>query len=271
VLGLVVCPLASLYPTSTQLGVGLAVVILFAAIAPFRSPRPVAVAAMGVFVAVWMFAATLVWATGGGSKLRSGADLTPFASAALLAVAVVGALAAAGALRLFARQRHQAGRALVGLFTLAFVVWSAIVRYSVVAAVLGLGIGLVALADANESAAASTAGGARISPANPVHPAVRIGLGAAAVAAPALSGLLLHLWLTSRSRGALDPCGSVGGFPAVFILFPGLAAGIVWGLMRVAGRTRQPSAAVAIVVGAAAVAVCAFVFIAWFGVHHCGE
>ncbi|MEA2638595.1 MAG: hypothetical protein QOE18_1652 [Chloroflexota bacterium] len=73
-------------------------------------------AALCAIVAVWDLGATLIWGTSGSSKLRFAFAFSTVGASALLACAVVGIIAAAGALRSFAqttacRQTHRTPRA----------------------------------------------------------------------------------------------------------------------------------------------------------------
>ena len=145
-----VLPTASLYGMDTRLIVWLVPVALFVTMLPRPAPRPWALAALGVMVFVWDFAAALIWATGYATKLRFNfAFEGSIGSWLLLACAVLGTLAAAAAAAAFAHREMRAGWLLAGVSAVTFVLWSAVVRYSPFIAAGCLVVGMSAISAAS--------------------------------------------------------------------------------------------------------------------------
>lgn len=130
--------IAAAHPADTRLLIAVVVFVAFVSMLPRPAPRPLAVAALCAIVAVWDFGATLIWGTGGPSKLRFAFAFSTVGGSALLACAVCGILAAAAGLRSFANANKRTGTVLAGIFAVAFAVWSSAVRYSPIVAAIGL-------------------------------------------------------------------------------------------------------------------------------------
>jgi hypothetical protein len=262
------------YPASTRLLVALALAGLFGLVSPRRSPRPLALAVMSVIVAGWLFGATLIWGTGGPSKLRWGLELQAWQGAALLAVAAVGVLAAGGALRCFAHQNRRVGWILAITFGVAFAGWSAVVRYSVIVALLVLAIGGAALVFASSPPSPSTPAsdaekGGTVSAAGAL---ARWLWNTATAALPLCSGLSFYWWLKVSPKTWIDgPCGLPGWLPVTFIPFVAIPGVTAWLRTRTIGRTREGAAAAVVAATAVTIGVCVLAFLVWFGINKCGE
>jgi hypothetical protein len=102
-----------------------------------------------LIVAGWLFGATHVWGTGYATKVRWSAAWTYDGGAwqwsALLAVALAGALSLGLAVRAFADDAPRRAWTLAAVSGVAFAVWSAVVRYSVVVAIFVFIAGFVAI------------------------------------------------------------------------------------------------------------------------------
>lgn len=264
---------AALYPASTRLLVALALAGLFGLVLPRRSPRPLALAVMTVIVLGWLFGATLIWGTGGPSKLRWGLELNAWQGAALLGVAAVGVFAVGAALRCFAHQNRRAGWALTTVFGLGFTAWSAAVRYSVPVAILILatGIGSLVFASTRPSPPKVTADEMTSTPSAPPR-GERWLWNVVATALPLLSGPVFYWWLKVSPKTWIDPaCGLPGWLPLTFIPFlavPGITA---WTRTRTIGKSREAATAAVVVAATVTVGGCILAFLIWFGVQQCGE
>jgi hypothetical protein len=118
----------------------------FAAIARVKGGRALsggAVATLTVLAIAWLVGAYVIWNSPAETKLRFG-ELAGDRAAidAVLAVACVGVLCLAAALRSFSLERLQRGWKFAGAAFAAFVGWSAVVRYG---AGIGVLLGVVAL------------------------------------------------------------------------------------------------------------------------------
>jgi hypothetical protein len=262
--------LAALYPASTRLMVAVVVLALFGVLAPKRSPRPLALAVISVIVAGWLFGATLVWGTGRGSRFPSAAVLSALYGAPLLGLAVLGALCSGGALRAFAYEKRRLGWALATVFAVTFAGWSALVRYSVIAAVVVLASSVGALVFASTPPRAPAASGTAQALNAAGARASRV-LGNF-VASPLLSGFAFYWWLRWSPKSLVDPACGLPAWVALtfvpFIVVPGIVASL--GARR-AGRSREAAAAIAVGVTAVTVSVCFVAFLMWFGLNRCGE
>lgn len=252
---------AALYPASTRLSVALLLGGAFAVLAPRRSPRPLALAVIGVIVAGWLFGATLIWGTGAQD------------GAALLALAAAGVLSAGGALRGFAHQNHRAGWVLATIFAVAFAGWSAVVRYSAVFALVALTVGMAALWLASTSPPPSTGeageGGAMAS----TKPrTARWMWNSVVTALPFLSGLLFYWWLKISPKTWIDPtCGLAGWVPVTVIPFIAIPAFTAWNRTRMLGKSREAAVAAVVVTAAVTIGLGILAFLVWFGMNQCGE
>lgn len=103
---------AAFHPAGIRLLVAIVVLAGFAGLLPRPARRPLTVAVLSTLVVIWDFGATLIWGSPAQSKVRLGFALTGTGGAALLACAVVGMLAAGGAVRTFAAGRDRAALAL---------------------------------------------------------------------------------------------------------------------------------------------------------------
>jgi hypothetical protein len=144
---------ASVHAAETRVGIALVGFVVFGVVASRRWERPfpmVPVLVLCLIVAGWLFGATLVWGTGSATKVRWSAAWTYGGDAwqwtALLAVALVGVLCLGLALRAFARESSRRAWLLSAASGTAFIAWSAVVRYSVVAAIFVLLAGTFAVA-----------------------------------------------------------------------------------------------------------------------------
>jgi hypothetical protein len=113
--------------------------------APAACPETVDGRVLSTLVVIWDFGATLIWGSPAPSKVRLGFALTGTGGAALLACAVVGMLAAGGAVRTFAAGRDRAALALSLTFAVSFIFWSVTVRFSPLIAAFGVLAGSAAL------------------------------------------------------------------------------------------------------------------------------
>jgi hypothetical protein len=261
--------IAAVHPAGTRLLVALVVFVVFVWMLPRPAPRPLAVAALCVVVAVWDFGATLIWGTGGPSKLRFSFGLSTVGGSALLACAVVGILAAAAALHSFAHDDKRTGTVLAGIVAVAFAVWSLAVRYSPIIAAIGLLTGGAALwwaatmpVDDRPTQLEAPLGSPR-APGAPLR-------AFAPVVLALLSGALYYAWLRWGPKGSVysDPCGPSLPLPA-FIVSIGLAALAVGFTSRAAGRRTEAVAAAAVITALLAAAVCVVAFLIWFGQNNC--
>ena len=246
------------------------VFVVFVLMLPRSALRPLAAAALCTIVAVWDFGATLIWGTGGPTKLRFAFAFSPVGGSVLLACAVLGIIAAAGALRSFAHADRRTGTLLSGLFALAFAAWSAAVRYSPIVAAIGLLTGGVALWWAGTM------------PVDEGPPQVESPLAEprarrewlsifARVGLPILSGPVFYAWLRWGPKSWVDPaCGASLVIPA-FIVSIGIPALGVGFTSRAAGRRTEAVAAAAVITTLIAAAICVVAFLIWFGQNNCGE
>ena len=264
---------AALYPASTRLSVALLLGGVFAMTAPRRSPRPLALAVIGLIVAGWLLGATLIWGAGGPSKLRWGLDLNAWQGAALLALAATGVLSAAGALRSFAHQNHRAGWVLATVFAVAFAGWSAVVRYSAIFALVALAVGMAALWLASTSPPSSRAeAGESRSMASAKPRAARWMWNSVVMALPFLSGLLFYWWLKISPKTWIDPtCGLAGWLPLTVIPFIAIPAFTAWNRTRMLGKSKEAAVAAVVVTAAVTIGVGILAFLVWFGMNQCGE
>lgn len=145
--------LASAHGAGSRVGIALLGLVVFGAVATRRWERPfvaVPVVVLCLIAAGWLFAATLVWGTGYATKVRLSAgwayDGNAWQWTALLALALAGVFFLALALRSFAHESSPRAWGLSALSGVAFIAWSAVVRYSVAAAafVLLAGVGATA-------------------------------------------------------------------------------------------------------------------------------
>ena len=142
----VALPTAALYGAGMRLGLSAVILALFVAILPRPAPRPLSVAALYAVTVGWDFGATLIWGTGGPSKVRLDFVVSGRAGSwLLLACATSGILAAASSLRAFANAKRRTGCWFAAAFVAMFALWSCAVRYQPDIAVLGLIVGVVAL------------------------------------------------------------------------------------------------------------------------------
>jgi hypothetical protein len=237
---------------------------------PRPAPRPLAVAALCAIAAVWDFGATLIWGTGGPSKLRFAFAFSTVGGSALLACAVFGIIAAAAALHSFANANKRTGTVLAGSFAVAFAAWSSAVRYSPIIAALGLLTGGAALWWAATMSVDDRP--------SPVEPPLTSPLARAAslrafarVVLPFLSGVLFYAWLRWGPKSSIDPaCGT--SLPLLaFIVSVGIPALTVGFNSRAAGRSSEAGAAAAVITALLAAAICVVAFLIWFGQNNCGE
>jgi hypothetical protein len=263
-------PLAATHPGSTRLSVSVIVLIIFTLTLPRPAPRPLAVAALYALVVIWDFGATLIWGTGGPTKLRFQFTLTGAGGWALLACAIVGILAAAAALRSFGRARNRAGAYFAGVFAIAFAAWSLAVRYSPVIATIGLFTGCAALLWAAKMPS-------DVQPAHPEHPTAppqanaKLLLALSRLILPPLCGFLYYASLRWGPKTWTDPeCGATLIVPAFVaaVSIPTLTVGLT---TRATGRRTETVLASAILVALLTAAACVLVFLIWFGQNHCGE
>lgn len=264
---------AALYPASTRLLVALVLAAVFGLASPRRSPRPLALAVVSLIVLGWSFGATLIWGTGGPSKLRWGLELNVWEGAALLGLAAVGVLAAGAALRCFAHARRRAGCALATVFAGAFTGWSVVVRYSVTVAILVVGVGIAALIFAGTTSSPPQATGHEpaSTPSTP-HRAERWLWNLVAAALPLLAGPIFYWWLKVSPKTWIDQaCGLPGWLPLTFIPFLAVPGVTAWIRTRTVGRSREAAAAAVVVAATVTVAGCILAFLMWFGVNQCGE
>lgn len=133
--------IAAVHPASTRLALGLLGLAVFGGLATtnWRRPTPaIAITALCLIAAGWLFGATLVWGTGYTTKVRWSAAWTYDGNAwqwtGLLALAMGGVLSMGAALREFAQEKRREGWTFAAIAAGAFVAWSAVVRYSVAAA-----------------------------------------------------------------------------------------------------------------------------------------
>lgn len=261
--------IAAVHPADTRLLVAVLAFGMFVVMLPRPAPRPMAAAVLVVIVALWSFGATLIWGTGGPTKLRIGVALSRLGGSTLLACAMIGIVAAAAALRSFAHGDKRSGTRLAVLFAVAFGAWSATVRYSPVIAVLGLITAAVAFrwaatmpADREQSQQRSHLTAARTG-------AARLRILAGVVLS--LSGPAFYAWLQWGPKSWIDPaCGASLVLPA-FIISVGTPAIVVGLTSRAAGKRTEVVAAAAIITILAAGAMCVLAFLLWFGQHKCGE
>jgi hypothetical protein len=136
---------AAFHPAGIRLLVAIVVLAGFAGLLPRPARRPLTVAVLSTLVVIWDFGATLIWGSPAQSKVRLGFALTGTGGAALLACAVVGMLAAGGAVRTFAAGRDRAALALSLTFAVSFIFWSVTVRFSPLIAAFGVLAGSAAL------------------------------------------------------------------------------------------------------------------------------
>ena len=246
------------------------VFVVFVLTLPRPTPRPMAAAALCAIVAVWDFGATLIWGTGGPTKLRFAFAFSPVGASVLLACAVLGIIAAAAALRSFAHADRRTGTLLSGLFALAFAAWSAAVRYSPVIAAIGLLTGGVALWWAGTMPVDE--GPPQIESPLAAPPARRAWLRIfACVGLSISSGPVFYAWLRWGPKSWVDPaCGASLVIPA-FIVSVGLPAVVVGFTSRAAGRRTEAVAAAVVITTLIAAATCVVAFLIWFGQNNCGE
>jgi hypothetical protein len=265
-------PIAALYQTDMRLLIAAALFVVFLGLLPWTAPRPLAVTALLPVIAAWDFGATLIWGTGGPTKVRfdflvSGA----LGNWCLLAVAVVGIVASAVSLRAFARGKGRLGTLLAGASTLSFVVWSCAVRYPPIVAVIGLLIIAAAFwwaaspSNAEKLALtnkfASTARSAR----------ARVALALSSLL-PFVSGFIVYAcleWGPTGSPG--DRCWGSTLIVPVFIAalaMPGIAMALS---SRAAGKRTEVVVSLAAVAVLSAAALCFFASLCWFGQNMCGE
>lgn len=145
--------LAAIEPSWTRLAVPFLGVALFALAASFRQQRSAPVAALVVLtilLGLWMFGAGLVWSKRWPSMIRSSGgwvnDPGAWEWTALLGLAFVAVGCIGAALRAFTEGRDRPAWAYAGVALTAFAGWTAVVRYSVVLAVVGAALVLIALA-----------------------------------------------------------------------------------------------------------------------------
>ena len=137
--------------------VALAGLIAFGVVAATRRrtrPIPVVpVLVLCLIAAGWLFGATLVWGTGYATKVRWAAAWTYDGGAwqwtALLSVALIGVICLGAALRAFTVDARRRGRVFAAASGMAFVAWSVVVRYSVIAAIAVVVAGGAAVAFLN--------------------------------------------------------------------------------------------------------------------------
>ncbi len=227
-------------------------------------------AALSVIVVVWDFGATLIWGTGGPTKLRFAYAFSTIGGSALLACAALGIIAAAAALRSFAHANKRTGTVLSAIFALAFAVWSSAVRYPPVMAAVGLLAGLLALRWAatmsleDQPAHLAAPLAAPLARGRLLRAFTRVGL-------PFLFGALYYACLRWGPKSSVDAqCGASLAIPAfiVSVGIPALAAGFS---SRAAGRRTEAVAAAAVITTLLAAAICVVVFLIWFGQNNCGE
>jgi hypothetical protein len=247
---------------------------LFALVVPRRSPRPLPLAVMSVIAVVWLFGATLIWGTGYPSKVRWGIELNAWQGAALLAVAAVGVLSGAAALRSFAHSERRAGWALASVFVIAFLGWSSVVRYSVIIVFIAVGTGIAAMWFASTPPAPSPA-------ARPERPATQhANRGASrpwlwnslSALVPFLAGPLFYWWLRASPKSWIDPtCGLASWLPLTFIPFIAIPGFSAWIRSRALGKSREAAAAAVVAAAAVTIGGCLLAFLVWFGANKCGE
>jgi hypothetical protein len=263
---------SSLYPASTRLVVAVVVFAAFVVLLPRRTRRPLPNAALGVIAAGWLFGATLIWGTPWASKLRWASGLNTWQNTALLAVAVVGVLCAAAALRGFAEQRPTQGWVLTGLFAVAFAGWSSVVRYSIIVAGLVLSVGIGALVFASSTPAGPEATHAEPNSASS-HASARLrSWRIAGVALPVVSGVGFYWWLELSPKSAIDPkCGLSGWILLTVIPFLAIPGGTAWMRTRTLGKSREAATAATVASVAVTIGVGILAFLVWFGANQCGE
>ena len=263
---------AALYPASTRLAIAVILMGAFALIAPRRSSRPLSLAVMSVIAATWLFGATLIWGTAAPSKLRWGIELSDCEGAALLVLAGAGVLGSAGALRSFADNRRRAGWALATVFVIAFLGWSAVVRYSMVIVFIAVAAGSVSLWFASIPPELSPAALAETSATHHGSRGASGGWSSVSRLVPFLAGPLFYWWLKLSPKSWADPaCGLAHWLPFTFIPFlaiPGLTA---WIRTRSLGKNREAAAAAVVVAAGVTIGVCVLAFLVWFGANRCGE
>ncbi|HEY1776806.1 MAG TPA: hypothetical protein VGG41_11660 [Solirubrobacteraceae bacterium] len=263
--------IAALYQGDTRLLVTAAMFVLFIAVLPRPTPRPVATVAIGAIVALWDFGATLIWGTAGLTKVRFLFALSgTFGSWLVLASAVIGTAAAAGSLRAFSHRERSLGLLLAGTFLGAFAFWSFVVRYSPIIAIFGGVAAVTALRWAATVASAEQEAGLD-------HHRSTVEIGKARlllpvrVLLPILSGLIFYASLRwgPKSWGDLQ-CGATLGIPA-FVAAVALSAAGGGLASRIAGRRTEAVVAAALLTGLVAAGICVVAFLLWFGQNHCGE
>ena len=158
--------LASVHAASTRLAIALAGIVLFGAAATTRWRRPVpafAIAVLCVVTVGWLFGATLVWGTRYPTQVRWSGTWTNNAGAwewaALLLLAWLGTLSLGLALRSFAQNKHRRGWTSAALAGVAFLGWTAIVRYPVGVAGVAGAVGFAALYSTARAATVPVRGG----------------------------------------------------------------------------------------------------------------
>jgi hypothetical protein len=262
--------IAALYQSDTRLVVAVAMFVLFLAVVPRPAPRPLAVVSLGAIIAIWDFGATLIWGTGGSTKVRFEFALSGTVGGwALLAAAVIGTVAAAGSLRAFARREQSLAFMLAGTFLAAFAFWSFVVRYSPIIAVIGV------LVSAFGFRWAATVPPGEQNTRLDRHPGTLQGgtslVLPVRVLLPIVSGLIFYACLRWGPKSSADPqCGAALGIPA-FVAAIGLSA-VGGGLTsRIAGRRTEAVVAATLLTGLLAAAICVVAFLLWFGQNHCGE
>jgi hypothetical protein len=263
-------PVAALYQANTRLLVALVLFVLFVAVLPRPNPRPLAAAVVGAIVVVWDFGATLIWGTGGSTKVRFDFALAGTAGGWVVLVAVVvGIISGAAALRAFADQRRRFGTLLGGGFVLAFAFWSSAVRYSPIVALIGLLAATAAFwwaAAPREQTSVKVADPRPASQSLPVRLPVALG-----TVLPFLSGFLFYACLQWGPKTWDDPqCGATLFIPA-FIAAVGIPAIAVGLSTWAAGKRTEAILAATLITVLAAAGICALAFVCWFGQNLCGE
>jgi hypothetical protein len=262
--------IAAAHPADTRLVIAVAVFVVFVWLLPRPAPRPLSAAALCVIVAAWDFGATLIWGTGGATKLRFAFAFSPVGGPALLACAIIGIIAAACALRSFAHAERRTGTLLAGAFAVAFAAWSATVRYSPIIAVLGLFTGSIALWWAATMPADEQPTQLDAPPVARLARWARLRV-LASVGLVLMSGPVFYAWLRWGPKSWVDPaCGASLVLPAFImsVAIPALAVGFT---SRAAGRRTEAVAAAAVITILVAAAICVVAFLLWFGQNNCGE